>query len=599
MSLEIIPSDISTLTDGEKTLLNKLKKIYEDTTRECFLYVQPRIKGSEPDFILIDPNKGVAIFEVKDWSIGYIRKINKKNVETIDGKILHNPVLKANIYYNLVNGILSEIQSLIDNNGTFILNLRSFGVLINISQEELLENGIEGMFPEYPSKLITSKAIRRLDIDEIFGKERNNIRDVDVIAIRASIFPEIKIVKAANNLEEVRDTKGNYEKEVMALDARQEKTARKIPFGHYMVTGVPGCGKTVMLLTRAIHLIKENPDWNIQILTYNKSLKAKLENRLDQLADDLKFSEIKIENISISTFHSLALRIADVQVPEEDKNKFKFFETELPELALIKAKGVYDAILIDEYQDFRDSWIKLCIKLCKKYKYETSSREEKEVINMFLAGDRLQSIYNPEEQNWAALGLDMRGRSTLLKNSYRIGAKHIKVALEFLLNDNKLREEVEKFYEGSKGIDGNSSERHGSIEFIDGNYSIVASKIESLLNSVSKYSDILVLYKDKKSKEGVLNSLSWELRRKCSFDHFNEVKINIVTYHSSKGLEAQICILVDADKFEVSDITKNRIKDKKLLYVGMTRASNTLIIHGNNHQKKNYLNEIKEIAENI
>jgi hypothetical protein len=598
VSLEIIPGDIYTLTDGERMLLKKFKKIYEDTTTQCFLYVQPRIKSLEPDFILIDPNKGVAIFEVKDWSIGYIRKINKKNVETMDGKKLENPILKANIYYNLVNGILSEIQSLIDNNGKFILNLKSFGVLINISQEELLRNGIEGMFPEYPSKLITSKEIRKLDIDYIFGKEQNRIEDADTIAIRASIFPEIKIVAASNNLKEFKESIANYEKEVMALDARQEKTARKIPYGHYMVTGVPGCGKTVILLARAIHLIKENPDWNIQILTYNKSLKAKLEIRLDQLADDLKFSEIKIENISISTFHSLALKIANVKVPKEGQNGF--FEEELPELALEKAKEIYDAILIDEYQDFRDSWVRLCIKLCKKHNYETSMKEEKEVINMFLAGDRLQSIYNPEEQNWASLGLDMRGRSTLLKDSYRIGGKHIRLALEFLLNDNKLREEVEKFYEGSKGIDGNNDERNSSIEFIDGSYNTVASKIELLISTVSKYSDILILYKDRKSKDGLLNSLSWNLRSKCNFDNnFNEEKINIVTYHSSKGLEAPICILVDADKFEVSDITKNRIKDKKLLYVGMTRASSTLIIHGNNHQKKNYLEEIKEIAESI
>lgn len=231
MSLEIIPSDISTLTDGEKTLLNKLKKIYEDTTRQCFLYIQPRIKSQEPDFILMDPNKGVAIFEVKDWSIGYIKKINKKNVETIDGKRLDNPILKANIYYNLVKGILSEIGRLIDDNGDFILNLKSFGVLTNISHEELLENEIEGMFPEYPSKLITSKRIRRLDIDYIFGKQQHNIDDSDIIAIRASIFPEIKIVTPTNNLKEFKESIGNYEKEIMALMLVRKKQQEKFHMG--------------------------------------------------------------------------------------------------------------------------------------------------------------------------------------------------------------------------------------------------------------------------------------------------------------------------------------------------------------------------------
>lgn len=43
-----------------------------------------------------------------------------------------------------------------------------------------------------------------------------------------------------------------------------------------MVTGVPGSGKTVLLLARAIHLVREHPEWKIKILTYNRSLKQKL-----------------------------------------------------------------------------------------------------------------------------------------------------------------------------------------------------------------------------------------------------------------------------------------------------------------------------------
>ena len=58
--------------------------------------------------------------------------------------------------------------------------------------------------------------------------------------------------------------------------SKQEEFARKVPYGHYMVTGIPGSGKTVILLARAVHLIKENPNWKILILTYNKSLSYKL-----------------------------------------------------------------------------------------------------------------------------------------------------------------------------------------------------------------------------------------------------------------------------------------------------------------------------------
>ena len=72
---------------------------------------------------------------------------------------------------------------------------------------------------------------------------------------------------------------------------------------------------------------------------------------------------------------------------------------------------MYDEILIDEYQDFYDDWIKLCIACCKKYKTLNSDRKEVELVNLFLAGDRLQSIYNPNKTSWKKIGINMQGRS--------------------------------------------------------------------------------------------------------------------------------------------------------------------------------------------
>lgn len=46
-------------------------------------------------------------------------------------------------------------------------------------------------------------------------------------------------------------------------------------------------------------------------------------------------------------------------------------------------------------------------------------------------------------------------------------------------------------------------------------------------------------------------------------------KMDITTYHSSKGLECKVCILLNVDS----------VIDKKVLYVGMTRASEKLCIH--------------------
>jgi len=51
--------------------------------------------------------------------------------------------------------------------------------------------------------------------------------------------------------------------------------------------------------------------------------------------------------------------------------------------------------------------------------------------------------------------------------------------------------------------------------------------------------------------------------------------MNITTYHSSKGLENKIAILLNVDT----------IHEKKLLYVGTTRASEKLYLHSTSFQK--------------
>ena len=34
---------------------------------EWEIYIQPPLNGLRPDFVLLHPNRGIAVFEVKDW----------------------------------------------------------------------------------------------------------------------------------------------------------------------------------------------------------------------------------------------------------------------------------------------------------------------------------------------------------------------------------------------------------------------------------------------------------------------------------------------------------------------------------------------------
>ncbi|HSD06248.1 ATP-binding domain-containing protein [Flavobacterium sp.] len=241
---------------------------------------------------------------------------------------------------------------------------------------------------------------------------------------------------------------------------------------------------------------------------------------------------------------------------------------------------MYDAVLIDEYQDFYDDWIKLCIKICKKHNHENELKE-----NIFLAGDRLQSIYNPREHSWEQLGIKIRGRSKLLKHTYRSGKSHIDLALKVLLTDKTLKREVERFYEGKNGID-NETNLMSEIQFIEGGPNTIADLLHNLINIVGyNYGDIMILFPTLQNAQQFYSILSPQIQSNAKVTkEIIENTLIITTYHSSKGLESRICIMANADG----------ITDLKLLYVAMTRASQRLYIHAFNFANSTIAQKIRE-----
>jgi hypothetical protein len=54
------------LTAGEKKVFQFFD---EHLDQEWEIYIQPHLNGLRPDFVLLNPNVGIAVFEVKDWNL--------------------------------------------------------------------------------------------------------------------------------------------------------------------------------------------------------------------------------------------------------------------------------------------------------------------------------------------------------------------------------------------------------------------------------------------------------------------------------------------------------------------------------------------------
>lgn len=600
MSSKVIKNAAYELTYGESKVLEMLKELYKNIEGEVYIYVQPTISRLRPDFVILDSIRGIAILEIKDWSETYIKTITKTKV-VLEDRSEDNPLYKLKNYHMLISGVICTNSKLYDE-----VNESIYGTVIftKLSDSDIEKNSFEKELIQRPMRYISSNNLKGIKINDIFGENRIQLDNKLMALLRVTLFPEVKIINSDNKEDEACDIK--------ALDKEQEEFARRIPLGHYMVSGIPGSGKTVILLARAIHLIKEKSDWNVLILTYNKSLRNKLRSKLDNLSQELRdnlfYRDLPINNITIETFHQLTYKLSNGRRKPFDMDNDKWWNSEIVNIALKNARPMYDAILIDEYQDFYDEWIKLCIACCKKSKTLNNDRKEVELVNLFLAGDRLQSIYNPKETSWKQIGINMQGRSKCLKTSYRTASDHTKVAMEFLKKDKTLNKEVLKFYKDEED-DGEDiyikTVNNGTIDFLEGNVRIVAAKIKELIEKDKyEYKDILILCKTANMCRSLIGKLDTKYKYVAEFvkdlDETNiDNKMIFTTYLSSKGLEAKVVILVNSDMYITRQDKELELLDRKLLYVGITRASEKLYIHAESFCNNSLAKEIKEIAEEI
>ena len=61
------------LTHGEEIVLGYFNK---NLPAEWDMYIQPHMNGLRPDFVLMSPSKGIAVFEVKDWDFSALKHYN-------------------------------------------------------------------------------------------------------------------------------------------------------------------------------------------------------------------------------------------------------------------------------------------------------------------------------------------------------------------------------------------------------------------------------------------------------------------------------------------------------------------------------------------
>ncbi len=242
--------------------------------------------------------------------------------------------------------------------------------------------------------------------------------------------------------------------------------------------------------------------------------------------------------------------------------------------------GQYDAILVDEAQDFAPTWFEVLKRLVNP-----------QTGVLFMAADSTQRIY--QKFSWKSLGLHVVGRSRILRRAYRNTYEIMQTAYEAVCQNEMLLRELHEQEEQLLDPDLNEYDmRHGDYPTLTryndklAEERSIVSQIRDALQNGYQPNDIAVLTRRFADMSGFRLALQQAgIPAYAVQDTNGEVPegVAVSTLHSAKGLEYRVVFITNLDAmFDMEGLRRKEERDDfeanemRLLYVGMTRARDRL-----------------------
>jgi hypothetical protein len=603
---EFIPDRLpSKASRGEERTFAILKKLPDD----YLVYYEPNIDNRHPDFIVIAPDLGVIIIEVKGWYLDDIvqgdHKLVTINYDNRERQEIHPLEQARNYMWRLAAACEKSpmraqlFQKEGRHKNKFFFPFCHFVVLSNISRDNILrrkDQDISQIFKMdntlFRDELIALENASAGDIrntlmrffDPYWEITPFTLQQVDVL--RSIIHPEIILSYVPSKTLTEKEAEKCFD--LMVLDRRQENNARRIGEGHRIIYGVAGSGKTVLLIARAKWLTEHDPHSRILLLCYNVVLSVYLKHVLK-------------DHPRINVFHfdgwakhnGISPRSKD---PKTGKMEDDFIlGNRLLEHLRNRAgdSRKYDAILVDEAQDFPPVWFSCLLEALK----------DPLDGDLLIVCDGNQGIRLIDSVSWKSLGIKAQGRTIHqafdLDRNYRNTREILQLAAHFTIKDAKNDEDSISIVP----VDPSQAQRRGpkpglynckdraeecqkiiSIikQFLEGSVSYNNSPISvhpqeiGILYSKKLFKDEGI-FKDFLKELATLAPVTWLSEGYYSRMKLFEPSIKVQTVDSAKGLQYKIVFVMWADLFEPQTRADQETQQRKL-YVAMTRASDVLIL---------------------
>jgi superfamily I DNA/RNA helicase len=277
----------------------------------------------------------------------------------------------------------------------------------------------------------------------------------------------------------------------------------------------------------------------------------------------------------------------------------QYFERQVSStIAAVEAGAIdphqYAAILIDEAHDFEADWFKIVVPLL-----------DPESDSLLVLYDDAQSIYKKKKTldfTFSSVGIQARGRTTVLRTNYRNTLEILMVAKYFA--HSIFTETAEQQEDLIPTLSPDSAGRRGDVPELqcfataedEANY--IVERIAQQIKQGVRADKIAILYRHKRQTESLEKALtglgiafvstSKESNKMQLYS--DEPSVKVVSMPSSKGLEFDSVFIPHLN--EMPNKKSSLENEARLLYVAMTRAIETLVF--TYHESSEFTEQVQQ-----
>ncbi len=335
------------------------------------------------DALLVSADKGIILFDLIEGSnAGDYRSRQDYSANILETR------LKA--YRELMDrrSLLIDIHTISFAPGIPNLNSEDQGVYSIVNSLSLMPK-LQNLTWEKPNKEIYKKALSAIE---------------SISTIRKS-----GVKRTIRQKDSRGDKLQNLEDSIATLDHEQSRAVIETVDGVQRIRGLAGSGKTIVLALKAAYLHAQHPDWRIGVTFNTRSLKGHFRRlierfTLDQTGGDPDWEYLQIihawgapgsrdrDGIYHQFCYAHNIAYFDFEMARKKFGRENAFAGACGQALdqASKNKQLYDAILIDEAQDFSPTFLRLCYELLGDSKRLVYAYDELQN----LSGDSLPS---PEE----------------------------------------------------------------------------------------------------------------------------------------------------------------------------------------------------------